>query len=453
MRDIIVLSIVFGTLLFAFTRPHIGVLLWCWLSYMNPHRLGWGFAYDFPVAAITAGVLLISLLLSKEPKRIPWLPVTVVWLFFVIWMSITTVFALVPEDAMVGWEKMIKIQLVSFITLMVMNTKDRLNALVIIIVVSLGFYGIKGGIFTVLTGGEYIIWGPEGSFIGGNNEIGLALIMTLPLMNYLRVTAERKWVRNGMLAAMGLTALTVLATYSRGAFLAAGAMAAFLVLKSDKKFVTVIAAVLAIPLLLAFMPEAWYERMATIKDYQQDGSAMGRINAWSFAINVAKDRLLTGGGFETFHPDLFLRYAPVPTDFHDAHSIYFEVLGEHGFIGLGLFLLLGFLALRTGTWIRKKTKDRADMKWNRELAAMTYVSLVGYAVGGTFLGLAYFDFYYHLIAIMVLNRAIVEKALLAGETGRDVNAKGWRRAAPLKNRPGHAVRGRRVANRLRSPDP
>jgi len=72
------------------------------------------------------------------------------------------------------------------------------------------------------------------------------------------------------------------------------------------------------------MPDAWMQRMGTIKTYEQDGSAMGRINAWHFAFNLALDRPIVGGGFETFQPDLFLKYAPEPENYHDSHSIYFE---------------------------------------------------------------------------------------------------------------------------------
>ncbi len=161
----------------------------------------------------------------------------------------------------------------------------------------------------------------------------------------------------------------------------------------------------------AFMPEQWHGRMGTIQHYEQDQSAMQRIDAWRFAFNLAKERPVIGGGFETFNPSLFLLYAPGAV-FQDAHSIYFEILGEHGFVGLGLFLMLGFLALRTGGWFIKNTRDRPELEWHRDLAAMTQVSLMGYAVAGAFLGLAYFDLFYHLLAIMVLNRYLLLKTLL-----------------------------------------
>ena len=94
---------------------------------------------------------------------------------------------------------------------------------------------------------------------------------------------------------------------------------------------------------------------------------------------------------------------------HDVHSIYFEVMGEHGFIGFGLFVLIGLLAWRTGSKVIRECQKDPDRKWAADLAAMTQVSMVGYATGGAFLGLAYFDYYYHLVIILVLTYQIAVK--------------------------------------------
>jgi hypothetical protein len=85
----------------------------------------------------------------------------------------------------------------------------------------------------------------------------------------------------------------------------------------------------------------------------------------------------------------------------DAHSIYFEVLAEHGFIGLGLFLTIGMLSLSGCRRLIKDNKRDPDRRWIVNLAAMIQVSLIGYAVGGAFLGLAYFDYYYAIIALII----------------------------------------------------
>ena len=113
---------------------------------------------------------------------------------------------------------------------------------------------------------------------------------------------------------MLLTAFSILASYSRGAFLAAGAMAFMFWVKSRRKLLIGLGLVAVAASSLAFMPEKWFERMDTITEYKQDASAMGRINAWTFALNVAADRPIVGGGFNTFTPSLFQRYAPNPND-------------------------------------------------------------------------------------------------------------------------------------------
>ncbi len=394
MRDLFVTLVVFSGLPVILYRPYVGVLLWSWIGYMNPHRLAWGFARDFPFAMLIGVVTLLAVLFSKEPKRIPWTRETILLVMFILWMVVTTFFAFYPESAWLQLEKVIKIQVMTFVTLMLMINRERIELLILVIVVSLGLYGVKGGLFTLATGGNYHVYGPAGTFIGDNNAIGMALIMLLPLMRYLQLRANKIWMRVGLIASMVLTVIAILGTQSRGALVGIVAMALFLILKSRKRFILLVMMALMIPLAFSIMPETWFERMRTIETYQIDKSAQGRFRAWTYAIDVARERPFVGGGFEAFLGRT------------DAHSIYFEVLGEHGFVGLALFLWLGWFTWRTGTWVIRKTKKLDELRWAGDLAAMLQVSLVGYAAAGAFLGLAYFDFYYHLVALMVLCKTI-----------------------------------------------
>lgn len=412
MRDILVTVIVFGSLPFILKRPYIGVLMWVWISVMNPHTQGWGFATTFPFAAIIAGVTFVSLLFTKESKSLPLTPVTSVLIAFVFLMNVTTLFSFHPDEAYIQWNKVMKIMLMTFVTFMLIKTKKQIQLLVWITVISLGFYGIKGGIFTILGGGENLVWGPEGTFIHGNNELALALIMIIPLMHYLQTISEKAWVRHGLTAAIILSAVSAFGSHSRGALLAIISMGAFLWLKSQKKLMLGLLIILMSPGMVALMPEKWFERMETIQSYETDGSAQGRFNAWAMAFNLAQDYPLTGGGFQVTTPELFLRYAPDKIDPpRAAHSIYFQALGEHGFVGLGLYLLLGLLTWNTGTWIIRNTRNLEEYKWAYGLATMIQVGLVGFATGGAFLSLLYFDVPYYLMAAMVATRRLVERGL------------------------------------------
>ena len=401
MRDIFVAGIVFGLLLFVFKRPWVGILLWSWLGYMNPHRLAYGFAYDFPFAMIVGLATIAAFMMSKEKKDMPWTREMIILLIFIGWMLFTTFFAFYPVLAWHGWNEVWKIMLMVFLTALIIKDRHQLHWLIWVIALSFGFYGIKGGIFTITNGGVYRVQGPEGTFIGGNNELALALVMTIPLIRYLHLQETRKWIKIGLASAMVLTGVAAIGSQSRGGMLAMAAMGLFLWLKSRNKIVTGMYMVIAVVIMASVMPQAWYDRMNTIKTYQEDQSAQGRINAWHTAFNVAEARI-TGGGFDMFQPPTFRQYAPNPWNVHDVHSIYFEIMGEQGFIGFGLFMLLGLLAWIRAQQIINRCKKDPDRKWAADLAAMIQVSLIGYAAGGAFLGMSYFDLPYHLMIILVL---------------------------------------------------
>ena len=400
IRDILVTAIVLGTLPFVLRHAYIGVLLWTWLSVMNPHKLAWGFATQMPFAAMAAGATLLSLITTRDKVRLPLAPPVLLLTVFLIWVSLTTALALDPGLSLIELERVFKIQLMTLVAAAVLHEKKELELFVWINVLSLGFFGAKGGIFTIATGGDFRVWGP-GGFIGGNNEIALALIIAIPLMYYLWLVQENAWIRRGLLAMMILCAVAAIGSHSRGALLAIAAMVAFLWWRSPKKLAYGAPMALAAVLMLLFMPEHWVSRMETITEYQSDASAMGRLNAWAVMINIANDRL-TGGGFDIYNRETFAIYAPAGLAPIAAHSIYFQVLGEHGWIGLLLFLALWMLSWRTATSIRRQSRDKPDLAWAFQLAGMSQVSLVGYAVGGAFLSLAYFDLPYNILVILVV---------------------------------------------------
>ncbi len=400
MRDLLVAFIVFGSLPFILKRPFWGIVLLAGLGYMNPHRLCYGFMLNMPVVMIVAFVTLIGMLMSKEAKRMVWSREIIVLVMFIAWMGITTTQAFNSGEAWIQYEKVIKIQILTLMTLLLLTSREKVNLLVWAIVVSLAFYGVKGGLFTIAKGGVHRVQGPMGTFIGGNNELALAMVMTIPLMYYLYMHEKHRWLKPALMAAMVLTAISAFGTQSRGALVALILTGTMFWLKSRNKFRT--AALVSISGLagLSLMPEEWFARMQTIETYDQDQSALGRINSWWTAWNLANDRIL-GGGFETWISSVFARYAPDPTNVRDVHSIYFEVLGEHGWIGLMLFVtLLGFTWMKCNSLIRHG-KAHPEAAWAKDLGAMIQVSVVAYMSAGAFLGLAYFDYIYHLVAIVV----------------------------------------------------
>lgn len=412
MRDILITLIVFGSLPYILKHPPFGVVMWIWISVMNPHSQGWGFARSFPFAAVIAFTIVAAMLAHKEKYRLPAHPITYVFLSFMGWMCITSLFSIHGVEVVTPqWIKVYKILSMTAVVMMLLRTRQEIEWLVWTVVVSLGFYGVKGGIFTLRSGGNFRVWGPEGTFIDGNNEMALALVIVIPLMYYLIGNMRTRFARWALMASILLCALASLGSYSRGAALAIGAMTIVLWLKSHNKLPLGMLLAVAVPFLVFLMPSQWHERIDTIHTYEEDSSAMGRINAWRMAFNLANDRFL-GGGFEIYDSEVFSRYAPIPLDVHAAHSIYFQVLGEHGWVGLLLYLALGVMIWRTGSWIVCHARQVPALNWAVRLATMLQVSMVGFAVGGAFLSLVYFDVPYLIMAAMVATRMVVGKHLM-----------------------------------------
>lgn len=421
MRALLVVLIVLGSLPMTLAKPYLGVLVFSWLSYMNPHRFVWGIVAELPLVFIVGAVTVVAWLASKEPKRFPWNGMTILLAIFTLWISVTTLFAIYRDAAYQEWPQVFKILMFNgFVTVALMHTRQRIHLLVWVIVVSIGFFGVKAGPWVLLTGGEHLVYGPPHSSWGSNNSAGLAFLMVIPLMRYLQLHSANRWIRWGLLAGMALTLVAVIGTHSRGALVALGVTGVVFLLKARNRLL--IGTALAVVVLggIAFMPAKWTERMETIQNYEEESSAQSRFKAWRYAIDLAAKRPLVGGGFGAFAGNL---KRDSTTKWRNAHSVYFEVLGEHGYVGLILYLLLGVATLRAGTWIIRNTRDRPELTWARDLASMLQVGLIAYAANGVFLNLAFFDLYYHFVAIMIITREIVkaelEKSVSRSQTLQD----------------------------------
>lgn len=407
MRDIVLMTVVVLAALVALRRPWVGVMLWTWVSMMNPHRFTYGFAYNMPVAAIAAGSTLLGFLLTRE-RQSPFRAAAPVWLVvFMLWITLSWVMGLDTAGDYDQWSKVMKIYVMLLVTLALLHTKEHIFAFVWVVVASLAFLGAKGGLFTILTAGSYRVYGPQDTFIAENNAFAVGIIMTIPLVRFLQLQLASSWGRRSMTVLMVLLAVCALGSQSRGALLSILAMSTLLWWRQKRQ--RVLGAVIIVTaglLLVAFMPDDWGSRMSTIKTYDQDQSAMGRIAAWWVAWGIAFDYPF-GVGFFAARPELFFKYSPyvdmLAGHYPVAHSIYFQMLGFHGFVGLGLFLMIWVVTWFTAARLRKQAEGVPQARWCADLAGMAQVSLIGYLVGGAFLDLAYFDLPYDIMAMVVLS--------------------------------------------------
>jgi putative inorganic carbon (HCO3(-)) transporter len=413
VRDIALMLVLLPASAVALRFPWIGVMLWTWISIMNPHRYAYGFSVEAPVAAIAAVCTLIGFLIERD-KRSPFKgPAIVAFAVFFAWMTLSWLAGLDPAGDYPQWSKVAKIYFMIFVALALLHTKQHIFALIWVCAGSLALLGLKGGLFTIVSGGGERVWGPPGSFIEDNNEFAVALIMTIPLLRFLQKQLQNRWGRHALTGVMVLLVISAIGSHSRGALLAVVAMVALLWWRDSNRLRNLIFIVPVAIAVLQFASDRWFARMETIGEFETDMSSLGRISAWWTAFNLAKVHLF-GVGFNAARPELFILYSPYPDLVQGAHSIYFQILGNHGFIGLLLWLTIWLLTWQSAGWLRKHAAGIPQAQWAAHFGAMAQVSLVGYFVGGAFLSLAYFDLPYNVMAAIVVTRVWVQqKAWLA----------------------------------------
>lgn len=402
MRDIIFTLVFFAVLPACYRRPFIGVCVFSWLGYMRAQDLTWGFArkqrWSFVVsAAMIAGWL-------KHPRERWFDQVGRSWIMILMCFTILIGLLLVPGDVeKVTWNKysqFVKVIIVSLMTMSVVNHREHLRILIWVIALSFGFFGVKVGLAGVLSGGSLRVLQGPGGMLEDNNDFSLALCMALPLLIAIGASERRPIFRRWMKAIVPLTGLAVILTYSRGGFLTLMGVIGVQIWRSRYRGRAILAAPFLLVLGYVLAPAEWKERISTITEYEEDGSAQGRLVAWATGTRMALANPWFGVGYEQFQ-DNYQKFAGPGEATRVAHNSYIQVWAECGTVTLVLYLLLILLSFLDIWRIRRRAKQRYYTSWIIDYANMFESSLVAFMIGSTFLNRAHFDLFYHYVALIV----------------------------------------------------
>ena len=425
MRDVILLLIILGSVPISLVSPYYGVLMWYWVSYFNPHRFTWGFAYNMPVAFLVAIPTLIGTVFAKKSLRSLLTPESLLLIGLWAWYTISYVHARsVPAfaghmaEADYQMNHISKIILMTLVMIVMVTLRERLYGVMLISGASLGLLALKDAVFGIRTSGESPVFGPPDSFLTDNNAFGLAINVSLPILFFLARAEKRRWLRIALYVFFACGIMTVLLTYSRGGFVGLAVVLAAITLRSRHKFFAAIIGVAAAFVLLASAPPAWMNRMGEFLHGNLDATANQRLVSWGTAWNFSHDYPITGGSFDTV-PDefIFQRYQPRPLPdglpSSGPHSIYFQLLADQGFVGLGLFLLLIGSCFLTLFRVRHTARRFPEAAWLVDYTLMVEIAMMGFMTSGAFLGFVYLDLIYQMIGITVVIKMLLRKELSA----------------------------------------
>ncbi len=251
--------------------------------------------------------------------------------------------------------------------------------------------------------GKFIGW--ERNFegaTGDRNEMAMACVMAVPFMAILGLTTKNIIYRLIAWSTLVPLTLTIGFSLSRGGMLGLIAVGGYILYRLHHKRWIVVVGIAVALVGVANMPSEIVQRFATIGSAsKKDASAIGRLNAWSAAKNMAHDRPLTGVGSGNFLV-WFKRYAPDPNDIHVAHSSFYQLLGEQGYPGVAIWIWLVVMCWMVASWVEVRLVRIEHGAWTnaRYYIVMVKASWVGYVLCGAFLSQEDMDFFYHLLAIV-----------------------------------------------------
>lgn len=416
MRDIIFTLIIMGVLPTCFRRPYIGLVTFSWLAYMRTQDLTWGFAREQRWSYLVAVAMFSGFLLNPRERWFIATTRTYMMIALIISVGIGVLTHLEFDSLQVPkYLEFIKIVVIALFTTAVVKTREHLRILMWVIALSFGFFGVKVGLSGVLSGGSMRVLQGPGGMLEDNNDFSLALGMALPMLVSIYTSEQRKIFRRAMLIVIPLTVLTIIMTYSRGGFLSLTAVICAVTWRSRNRWLVIGLVGAACLVGINFIPAEWFERISSIKDYEEDGSAMGRLRAWATGSRMALANPLFGVGFTNFQ-QYYARYAANSWEHvRVAHNSYIQIWAECGTISLVLYLSMIFLSFKDIWAIRREARQRYFSSWIISYATMFEASFACFLVGSTFLNRAHFDLFYHFVAITVVFGRIAREEMRSSQ--------------------------------------
>ncbi len=411
MSGLLIVIVMLAFFLVGLSRPSVAYAGYLWVDIVTPQYITFGYLNDQPLSMLVAVFFILSLIVNFPKLTLPkswWVPFML--LLFALWVTFTTfVIALFPSVAVIKWDWAIKTLLVSLLAVLVMKEKRDIEIIMWTLFFCLSFYVISVGAKTLFGGGGYglkLVAGGNNSGWSESSMLALVVLVTLPLCHHLQkqYSLFPKLFKTSILW-HGMALLSIFAmvgTTARSGFIT---LLAYIIYRNFTLtrilFLLPILTLLG-GLILGFMPPEWVERMATLQNVEQDSSAMGRIVVWLWTFGFVSDHwagggfvsYLANGGFLGEYHESFLNYLK-PKAFHNS---FIEVLGEHGYLGLFLFLMVIFGSYRLNQHIMNQ--EPKDSFYHSQAYCLNGMIMM-FCCSSLFIGIAFQPLIYFFVALSV----------------------------------------------------
>ena len=410
LRTILVLVITALGIGFAFQGALYSLLFYLWVAYFRPETWVWNdWVRNLNLSYAVGAWTVIAVVLTRVRWRFN---VRVLLLgLFLLQTLLSALFTSRPDYVWPFWVEFCKTACITYLIVILVTSVADLRLALLVIGLSLGFEAAKQGWMGLLThpGAANL---NELPMLGDNNGVAVGILMLVPILTALAGTAKHKGEETFLrILAVG-SLYRAISTYSRGGFLACGALGVMYLSRSSKRMAAVLGVMLVVMLIAPAMPNAFWDRMSTINQ-AEDGSALGRLHFWQVAIDMADEHPLVGVGHNAYNA-VYDDYDHSNQQFGAArsvHSIWFGYLAELGYPGLLLFAVQLLLGFRAASRARKAAALNPAYAELGKFAFAIEASLVVFAVGGSFVPLQYNEMFWHVIGFSIVLNGLAAEAL------------------------------------------
>jgi probable O-glycosylation ligase (exosortase A-associated) len=425
MRDIGLAGFLGALLLLGLKRPFLFILGYIYIDIVSPQRLSYFLLSSLPVSLLMFALAILGWLVTDKKDDVRVAPRQLLMLLLLGYCGLTTFFLAEFPESWDKWDWVWKSMVFAIFLPLTLRTKLRIESVLLFIVLSVSAIVIGAGIKTALGGsgyGSFAMMVDDNSGLYEDSTLATVAIAMIPVILYFTkwgTVFPSDWrVKIFCYALIFACLLVPIGTQARTGLVCAAFLAMLLWRDTSRKGLYIAAAAFAALVALPLVPSAFSDRMETIGTYQADESASTRLAVWGWTLEYVGDHPF-GGGFDAYRGNRLAVETTTVTGTGTVqnverrivadqgrayHSAYFEMLGEQGWIGLFLWLLIQGIGVVRMEWLRRHYRGDdvpEHERWVAPLATALQQAHLVYLVGALFVGIAFQPLILMLIGVEI----------------------------------------------------
>ena len=387
-----------------FDIPTLAFLAFFIYQYLFPQYF-FNVLYIFEIPSITVGLCIIYAIIGFKKENIHYVQKEVIcFIILGIHFFLSRYFVTDPYSTRIMFNQHLHQVAIGLVFVYKFSKTNKINLFTVLLILFATF----GGFIGIREGGR--VWGHD--FLQDENQLSAFMTMVIPVAYFYSLYRKKFWVKFFCYACIAVMTTAIIVSVSRGGFLALLAITFSILLYSKHKLLYCCVVAGGISLVLFLAPPKFFDEIKTLEQGTEESTASERVELWGRAITMFRESPFLGKGIHQF-PVLSHLYVPpgeeiTKSDYKVCHSNWFQILSEMGLVGIICYstLFIGYLKswrriIKT-PWEKVHTFfDIEEFHFYKHIANGLGVGMIGYMVGGTFLNILTFPFFYLFIFFMM----------------------------------------------------